>query len=412
MVFTTMWIKNYSPRGSVLFAANVLRLPRTCSRCEYLRHMGSIEGAYIGIARYAMAHWGDLTWFPLWYGGVPYQNTYPPLLHWCVALVAWMRGITPAHAYHWTTALAYCLGPVTLFALVRRLERIAMGGVRRGNDLHGAFSFGVADCRRGAGSGRPVSSATAASAGGLWRGTACVGDDAVAAGDSVAGSGDGRSDGHIMCWLPRWAGGGRPDELAGGVRAGAGRSWLTCWRAPVRIIGATSCCLRADRRGGLLPGDALGASIDHRGDAIERADDWGRFHDLYQALPRWIAAIAVRAGAAEAGVPKTECRAAVRHFLHISDRASHAEPGMVSHCDCAAAGALSPGNGNGAWRCWLALVVYEIFKRAPRMALMGAMALLAILLVQPLRLDRRYARSIIGAIDITKTSPSGRRPTG
>jgi hypothetical protein len=90
---------------------------------EYLRHMGSIEGAFIGISRYAMAHWRDLTWFPLWYDGVPYQNTYPPLLHLCVAMVATIRGISPALAYHWTTALAYCLGPVTLFALVLRLTR-------------------------------------------------------------------------------------------------------------------------------------------------------------------------------------------------------------------------------------------------------------------------------------------------
>ena len=90
---------------------------------EYLSHMGSIEGAYIGISRYAMAHWRDLSWFPLWYDGIPYQNTYPPLLHLCVALVAAIRGISPALAYHWTTALAYCLGPVTVFALALRLAR-------------------------------------------------------------------------------------------------------------------------------------------------------------------------------------------------------------------------------------------------------------------------------------------------
>ena len=36
---------------------------------EYLRHMGSIEGAFIGISRYAMSHWRDLTWFSPWYDG-------------------------------------------------------------------------------------------------------------------------------------------------------------------------------------------------------------------------------------------------------------------------------------------------------------------------------------------------------
>ena len=79
-----------------------------------------------------MAHWGDLSWFPLWYGGIPYQNTYPPLLHWSVALVASIRGFTPAHAYHWTTALLYCLGPVALFALVTRLSGSRWAGFTAG----------------------------------------------------------------------------------------------------------------------------------------------------------------------------------------------------------------------------------------------------------------------------------------
>ncbi len=117
--------------AALLFGLNFY-VCRELFSIEYLRHMGSIEGAYIGISRYAMAHWRDLTWFPLWYGGVPYQNSYPPLLHWGVALVASVRGITPAHAYHWTTALAYCLGPVSLFALVRRLSGSRWAGFAAG----------------------------------------------------------------------------------------------------------------------------------------------------------------------------------------------------------------------------------------------------------------------------------------
>jgi hypothetical protein len=89
---------------------------------EYLRHMGTIEGAYIGISRYMLAHWRDYSWFPVWYAGIPAQNTYPPLLHWVVAVVALLRGISPAHAHHWVTALFYCLGPIMLFALTLRLS--------------------------------------------------------------------------------------------------------------------------------------------------------------------------------------------------------------------------------------------------------------------------------------------------
>ena len=104
---------------------------------EYLRHMGSIEAAYIGISRYMLSHWRDYSWFPVWYAGIPAQNTYPPLLHWMVALVALLRGISPAHAHHWVTALFYCFGPITLFALTLRL-----GGSRRAAFL-GAIFYSV-----------------------------------------------------------------------------------------------------------------------------------------------------------------------------------------------------------------------------------------------------------------------------
>ncbi len=108
--------------GTLLFLLNAY-ICRGLFGMEYLRHMGSIEAAYIGISRYMLAHWRDLSWFPLWYAGIPAQNTYPPLLHWIVSLVALVRGISTAHAYHWVTAIFYCLGPVTLFALTLRLSR-------------------------------------------------------------------------------------------------------------------------------------------------------------------------------------------------------------------------------------------------------------------------------------------------
>ena len=71
---------------------------------EYTRHVGSIAGAYVSIARYISANWGDLTWSPLWYGGVPFQNMYPPLLHVIVAAVVSLTGISPALAHNAVTA--------------------------------------------------------------------------------------------------------------------------------------------------------------------------------------------------------------------------------------------------------------------------------------------------------------------
>jgi hypothetical protein len=89
----------------------------------YTAEMGSIEAAFIGLARYVSRHWNDLGWFPLWYGGIPYADSYPPLLHWVVAAVIALTGASPGLAYHFVTACAYCLGPAALFWMAWRLSR-------------------------------------------------------------------------------------------------------------------------------------------------------------------------------------------------------------------------------------------------------------------------------------------------
>ena len=90
---------------------------------EYSQFMGSIEAAYISISRYMIDNWRDLTWFPLWYGGIPFQNSYPPLLHAVVAMTAVLLKMSPAHAHHFVTAFFYSLGPVALYALALRLTK-------------------------------------------------------------------------------------------------------------------------------------------------------------------------------------------------------------------------------------------------------------------------------------------------
>ena len=89
---------------------------------EFTQHMGSIESTFIALARYIMEHPWELTWFPWWYGGIPYQNTYPPLLHLLVAAIASVAGISAPLSYHAVTATAYCLGPVSLFWMGSRLS--------------------------------------------------------------------------------------------------------------------------------------------------------------------------------------------------------------------------------------------------------------------------------------------------
>jgi len=79
--------------------------------------MGSIESAYMSISLYATRHWGDLTWFPIWFHGMPFFRLYQPGLHLTVAALATLAHWPIPRAYHFLTALAYALAPVTLFTL-------------------------------------------------------------------------------------------------------------------------------------------------------------------------------------------------------------------------------------------------------------------------------------------------------
>lgn len=106
--------------AALLFALNVCITPRLF-HTGYTRQMGSIEAAYVSLARYASENWKDLGWFPLWYGGIPYADSYPPLLHWICGLFLTLTGVSPGLAYHFVSALFYVLGPVALFWMAWRL---------------------------------------------------------------------------------------------------------------------------------------------------------------------------------------------------------------------------------------------------------------------------------------------------
>lgn len=88
---------------------------------DYIAQMPSIDGAFIGLARYIRDHFADLTWMPLWYGGIPFPDCYPPLLHALVAALSGLGRIDIGLAYHAAVATLYCLGPVTLYWAARRL---------------------------------------------------------------------------------------------------------------------------------------------------------------------------------------------------------------------------------------------------------------------------------------------------
>jgi len=90
-------------------------------KVEYTNNFSSIEGAFIGLARYISQHWGDFAWWPMWHCGMPYQDTYVPLLHLITAAVATVGHISAAHAYHSVIGAIYALGPAMLYLMAVRL---------------------------------------------------------------------------------------------------------------------------------------------------------------------------------------------------------------------------------------------------------------------------------------------------
>ena len=95
---------------------------------EYTHARQSIEWAYLALARYIGEHgfstiYGDAEWFPYWYGGVPFENTYPPLVHYTVAILAKLLGASPGRAYHLVTGFFFCLAPLGVFLLALRWTR-------------------------------------------------------------------------------------------------------------------------------------------------------------------------------------------------------------------------------------------------------------------------------------------------
>lgn len=111
--------------AALIFVLNAVAAHRLFS-IEFTSHMESTEGAFIAISKYATEHWGRLGWLPLWFTGMPFDNVYQPGYHVTAAALSTVFGVTPQHAYHFLSALIYCLGPVTLLVaawyFTRRLD--------------------------------------------------------------------------------------------------------------------------------------------------------------------------------------------------------------------------------------------------------------------------------------------------
>jgi hypothetical protein len=108
--------------GSLLFALNFF-ICHELFWTEYTDRVISGDAAFISISRYMLDHWRDLSWWPIWYNGIPGHESYPPLLHALVALIAALEHVSAALAHHQFAAMVYALAPAGLFFLVERMSR-------------------------------------------------------------------------------------------------------------------------------------------------------------------------------------------------------------------------------------------------------------------------------------------------
>jgi hypothetical protein len=123
-----------APRGlpylyaTLLFALN-FAVVRRLFFTEFTIHTSSNEGSFMAISRFLVDRWPDVRWFPFWFNGVPFENTYSPLLQAVDAIVSKAAHCSTALAFHAVLAFFYCLGPVFLFLFAWKASKF----------LHAAF---------------------------------------------------------------------------------------------------------------------------------------------------------------------------------------------------------------------------------------------------------------------------------
>ncbi len=104
---------------------------------EYSAYLGSNEGIFIAMARQIAARPGDLLWWPFWDCGMPFQNTYLPLLQVLVGFFSRITGHSPALSFHQVSAAFFCLAPPTAY-----LMAVGMTG-KLGASFFGALAYSV-----------------------------------------------------------------------------------------------------------------------------------------------------------------------------------------------------------------------------------------------------------------------------
>jgi hypothetical protein len=86
-------------------------LVRQIFAIEFSAQPQSMHGFWMAIARLAEGHWWTPHWWPYWYGGMPFELTYAPLVPWLAKHLGLYRVI----------GLSLCLVPLAVYGFAWRL---------------------------------------------------------------------------------------------------------------------------------------------------------------------------------------------------------------------------------------------------------------------------------------------------
>ena len=93
---------------------------------DYTGYTNSMHGFWMALARLAPAgHWIRPVWWPFWYGGMPYEYTYAPLIPDLTKAVAALAGWPHGRAFYAVAGFFYVLTPVAVFAVTASMSRSA-----------------------------------------------------------------------------------------------------------------------------------------------------------------------------------------------------------------------------------------------------------------------------------------------
>ncbi len=90
---------------------------------DFTNNMQHNAGSFMAISRFIQMHWPHLDWYPWWFAGEPFENSYTPMLHLIDAGVASMAGWSTARAFNFVTGFFFVSGPVFLFLFSWRISR-------------------------------------------------------------------------------------------------------------------------------------------------------------------------------------------------------------------------------------------------------------------------------------------------